>query len=108
MVTIKSLVTYVLLWQPRIGEGRNNGDVSFCNGFNIGESEFEMKATIEYDLSNPADAYAYKCAERAKDAVMLIESLKQFTQGYTAYKGISESVLADIISDLSQWDDVKL
>jgi len=67
-----------------------------------------MKATIEYDLSNPADVYAYKCAQRAKEAVMMLESLKQLTQGYTAYKGLSEGVLADIISDLSQWDDVKL
>ena len=65
-----------------------------------------MKATIEYDLSNPADAYAYKCAQKAKDAVMMLESLKGLTQGYTAYKGLSESVLADIISDLSKWDNV--
>jgi hypothetical protein len=67
-----------------------------------------MKATIEYDLSKPADAYAYKCAQRAKEAVAMLESLKQLTQGYTAYKGLSEGVLADIISDLSKWDDVKL
>ena len=67
-----------------------------------------MKATIEYDLSNPADAYAYKCAQKAKDAVMMLESLKSLTQGYTAYKGLSESVLADIISDLSKWDNVTL
>ena len=67
-----------------------------------------MKATIEYDLSKPADAYAYKCAQRAKDAVMMLESLKSLTQGYTAYKGLSESVLADIIQDLSKWEDVTL
>lgn len=67
-----------------------------------------MKATIEYDLSNPVDLYAYKCAQRAKDAVMMVESLKSLTQGYTAYKGLSEGVLADIISDLSKWEDVKI
>jgi hypothetical protein len=38
----------------------------------------------------------------------LLESLKEATQGYTAYKGVSESVLADIIADLSKWEDVKL
>jgi hypothetical protein len=65
-----------------------------------------MKATIEYDLSKPNDAYAYKCAQRAKEACMMLESLKELTQGYTAYKGLSESVLADIISDLSKWDNV--
>ena len=67
-----------------------------------------MKAIIEYDLSNPTDAYAYKCAQRAKDAVLMLESLKSLTQGYTAYKGVSESVLADIISDLSKWEEVTL
>ena len=67
-----------------------------------------MKATIEYDLSNPTEAYAYKCSQRAFEACQMLESLKSLTQGYTAYKGVSESVLADIIADLSKWDDVKL
>ena len=67
-----------------------------------------MKAIIEYDLSNPTEAYAYKCAQKALEAVQMVESLKSFTQGYQAYKGLSESVLADIIQDLSQWEDVKL
>ena len=67
-----------------------------------------MKATIEYDLSNPAEAYAYKCSQKALEACQLLESLKGLTQGYTAYKGISESVLADIISDLSKWEAVTL
>ena len=67
-----------------------------------------MKATIEYDLSNPTEAYAYKCSQRALEACQMLESLKSLTQGYTAYKGMSEGVLADIISDLSKWEDVKL
>ena len=67
-----------------------------------------MKAIIEYDLSNPAEAYAYKCAQKAIEAVHMLESFKALTQGYTAYKGLSESVLADIIQDLSKWEDVKL
>lgn len=65
-----------------------------------------MKATIEYDLSQPAEAYAYKCSQKALEACQMLESLKTYTQGYTAYKGLSESVLADIISDLSKWDNV--
>lgn len=65
-----------------------------------------MKATIEYDLSNPHEVYAHKCAQKALEACQLLESLKSLTQGYTAYKGLSESVLADIISDLSKWDNV--
>jgi hypothetical protein len=67
-----------------------------------------MKAIIEYDLSNPTEAYAYKCAQKALEAVQMVESLKSFTAGYQAYKGLSESVLADIIQDLSKWEDVKL
>ena len=65
-----------------------------------------MKATIEYDLSQPTEAYAYKCSQKALEACQMLESLKSLTQGYTAYKGVSESVLADIIADLSKWDNV--
>jgi len=65
-----------------------------------------MKAIIEYDLDNPTEVYAYKCAQKALEAVQMVESLKSFTQGYQAYKGLSESVLADIINDLSKWDNV--
>lgn len=67
-----------------------------------------MKATIEYDLSQPTEAYAYKCAQKALEACQMLESLKSLTAGYQAYKGVSESVLADIISDLSKWEDVKI
>ena len=44
---IKSLVIYVKLWQPRIGEGRNNGDQLVCICLNIGESEFEMNKNCQ-------------------------------------------------------------
>ena len=65
-------------------------------------------ATLSYDLSKPEQVFAYKCALKGLDACLMLESLKEATQGYTAYKGLSESVLADIISDLSKWDNVKL
>jgi hypothetical protein len=78
----------------------------FCLNFDKGV--IKMKATIEYDLSQPTEAYAYKCAQKALEACQMLESLKSLTQGYTAYKGLSESVLADIIADLSKWEDVKL
>jgi hypothetical protein len=65
-------------------------------------------ATLSYDLSKPEQVFAYKCALKGLDACLLLESLKEATQGYTAYKGVSESVLADIIADLSKWEDVKL
>lgn len=66
------------------------------------------KLTLEYDLSKPEQVYAYKCALKGLEACQMLESLKSYTQGYQAYKGVSETVLADIISDLSKWDGVKL
>jgi hypothetical protein len=65
-------------------------------------------ATLSYDLSKPEQVFAYKCALKGLDACLMLESLKASTQGYTAYKGLSESVLADIIQDLSKWEDVTL
>lgn len=65
-------------------------------------------ATLSYDLSKPEQVFAYKCALKGLEACQMLESLKAATAGYTAYKGLSESVLADIIQDLSQWEDVKL
>jgi len=65
-------------------------------------------ATLSYDLSKPEQVYAYKCALKGLDACLMLESLKSATQGYQAYKGLSESVLQDIIQDLSKWDNVKL
>lgn len=63
-------------------------------------------ATLSYDLSKPEQVFAYKCALKGLDACLMLESLKASTQGYQAYKGLSESVLADIINDLSKWDNV--
>lgn len=65
-------------------------------------------ATLTYDLSKPEQAFAHKCALKGLEACQMLESLKATTAGYTAYKGVSESVLADIISDLSKWEDVKI
>lgn len=66
------------------------------------------KAILEYDLSKPEQVFAHKCALKGLEACQMIESLKAATSGYQAYKGLSESVLADIISDLSKWEDVKI
>jgi hypothetical protein len=65
-------------------------------------------ATLSYDLSKPEQVLAHKYALKGLEACQMLESLKAYTQGYTAYKGLSESVLADIIQDLSKWEDVKL
>ena len=66
------------------------------------------KLMLEYDLSKPEQVYAYKCALKGLEACQMLESLKSATAGYQAYKGVSETVLADIISDLSKWDNVKI
>lgn len=65
-------------------------------------------ATLTYDLSKPEQVFAHKCALKGLDACQMLESLKSATAGYQAYKGVSETVLADIISDLSKWDNVKI
>jgi hypothetical protein len=77
------------------------------------ESQMSGKAILEYDLSKPEQVLAHKYALKGLDACLLLESLKSSTQGYTAYKGVSkhpcgESVLADIIADLSKWEEVKI
>ena len=89
-----------------------------CNCLNFGKGSIEMNkqqqhksagtATLSYDLSKPEQVFAYKCALKGLDACLMLETLKASTQGYQAYKGLSESVLADIIQDLSKWEDVKL
>ena len=88
-----------------------------CNCLNFDKGSIEMNnkqrksagtATLSYDLSKPEQVFAYKCALKGLDACLMLETLKASTQGYQAYKGLSESVLADIIQDLSKWEDVKL
>ena len=85
-----------------------------CLFLNFGKGSIEMNkklsgtATLSYDLSKPEQVFAYKCALKGLDACLMLESLKTSTQGYQAYKGLSESVLADIIQDLSKWENVNL
>ena len=73
-----------------------------------GKAILSGRAVLEYDLSKPEQVFAHKCALKGLEACQMLESLKETTRGYQAYKGVSESVLADIIADLSKWDDVKL
>jgi len=86
-----------------------------CNCLNFGKGSIEMNignnkltglATLSYDLSKPDQVFAYKCALKGLDACLMLETLKFSIHGYQAYKGHSESVLADIIQDLSKWEDV--
>ena len=73
-----------------------------------GKLTLSGRAVLEYDLSKPEQVYAYKCALKGLEACQMLESLKSYTQGYQAYKGVSETVLQDIISDLSKWDGVRI
>jgi hypothetical protein len=81
-----------------------------CNCLNFDKGSIEMNgtATLIYDLSKPEQVMAHKYALKGLEACQMLESLKAATAGYQAYKGLSESVLADIIQDLSKWEDVKL
>jgi hypothetical protein len=82
--------------------------VYFRINFNQRGAKMSGKAILEYDLSKPEQVFAHKCALKGLEACQMLESLKAATAGYQAYKGVSESVLADIIADLSKWEDVKL
>lgn len=81
-------------------------NVYICSNFDKGISK--MKVTLEFDLTLPSERYAYEASKRGLEACQMLESLKACVQGYQAYKGISESVLADLIADLDKWEDVKI
>ena len=66
------------------------------------------KATLEYDLSKPEQAFAYQCACKGLEACLLLESLKASTQAYRDHKNLPEAFIADMIKDLDQWKDVRI
>ena len=87
---IKCLKTSLRQWG-----GRNDYVfVYFC--INFDESKSQMKAIIEYDLFNSADAYAYKCSQKAVDAFQTLETIADDIEVFLANKTTSEACLIDI------------
>jgi hypothetical protein len=75
--------------------------VYFC--INFVESEFEVRVTVTYELTNPTDAHAYKCSQKAVEAFYTLETLMDDLEVFLANKTTSEACLLDIQRVLLQW-----
>ena len=62
-----------------------------------------MRVTVTYELTNPTDAHAYKCAQKAVEAFYTLETLMDDLEVFLANKTTSEACLLDIQRVLLQW-----
>lgn len=62
-----------------------------------------MRVTVTYELTNPTDAHAYKCSQRAVEAFYTLETLMDDIEVFLANKTTSEACLLDIQRVLLQW-----
>lgn len=62
-----------------------------------------MRVNVIYDLTNPKDAHAYKCSQRAVEACYTLESLKDSIDLYMSKKTTSEACLVDLYDTLLRW-----
>ena len=62
-----------------------------------------MKAIIEYDLFNAQDAHAYKCSQKAVEALYMIETISEEVNSWLAHRSTSEGCLMDIHRVLLEW-----
>ncbi len=63
-----------------------------------------MRVTVTYELTNPTDAHAYKCSQKAVEAFYTLETLMDDLEVFLANKTTSEAVLVDIKRILDQWN----
>jgi hypothetical protein len=63
-----------------------------------------MRVTVTYELTNPTDAHAYKCSQKAVEAFYTLESIAADLEEYLMYKATAEAVLVDIRRIIDQWD----
>jgi hypothetical protein len=75
--------------------------VYFC--INFVESESQVRVTVTYELTNPTDAHAYKCSQKAVEAFYTLETLMDDLEVFLANKTTSEACLLDIQRVLLQW-----
>lgn len=73
----------------------------FC--INFVESESQVRVTVTYELTNPTDAHAYKCSQKAVEAFYTLETLMDDLEVFLANKTTSEACLLDIQRVLLQW-----
>ena len=62
--------------------------------------------TLSYDLSNPAEVYAYKCALNGLNACQTLESMKAYTEASVKANVPYLALLADLRKDLDDWSVV--
>jgi hypothetical protein len=63
-----------------------------------------MRVTVTYELTNPTDAHAYKCSQKAVEAFYTLETIAADLEEYLMYKATAEAVLVDIRRIIDQWD----
>ena len=63
-----------------------------------------MRVTVTYELTNPTDAHAYKCSQKAVEAFYTLETIADDIEVYLSNKTTSEAVLIDIRRILDQWN----
>ncbi len=62
-----------------------------------------MRVTVTYELTNPTDAHAYKCSQKAVEAFYTLETIADDIEVWLTSKNTSEAVLVDIQRVLLQW-----
>ena len=62
-----------------------------------------MRVTVTYELTNPTDAHAYKCSQKAVEAFYTLETLMDDLEVFLANKTTSEACLLDIQRVLLEW-----
>lgn len=63
-----------------------------------------MRVTVTYELTNPTDAHAYKCSQKAVEAFYTLETIAADLEEYLMDKTTAEAVLVDIRRIIDQWD----
>jgi hypothetical protein len=63
-----------------------------------------MRVTVTYELTNPTDAHAYKCSQKAVEAFYTLETIADDIEVYLSNKTTAEAVLIDIKRILEDWN----
>lgn len=62
-----------------------------------------MRVTVTYELTNPTDAHAYKCSQKAVEAFYTLETIADDLEVLLANKTTSEACLLDIQRVILDW-----
>ena len=62
-----------------------------------------MRVNVIYDLTNPTDAHAYRCSQKAVEAFYTLESIADDIDVWLASKMTSEGALVDIHRIILEW-----